>query len=268
MIAVCGRRAALLGFSPAFISALAIMAAAAELGLSVAGFFDWSYSVSSRLGYKAPVKPSIDWDYVLLGSGGGRAIVAEGFDVAYNVSVDLNTTAIVDANISTVVGSVPGVEVRVREPQQLFVIYANGTSAALGGGDQICPTPRECGLELSWGRVYYTDAVGNPASPAAGRQVLIHFPIHAQPAGKYGKALVIVEVHRYDPATGTVTVDDNMAIGVSWALVGDGVEFTLLWWPKEPGTYLIRGYIWNGFPGQVDHWESYIEPLELVVNIG
>lgn len=68
-------------------------------------------------------------------------------------------------------------------------------------------------------------------------------------------------MHRYDPVTGSVAID------VSWMLVGDSVEATLLWWPKQSGTYLIRGYIWNGFPGHVDNWESYIEPLELVVNI-
>ncbi len=263
-----GRRAALLGFSLAFLSTLAVLAAAAELQLEpIASVMDWLYSVSAKLGHRAPVKLGMDWDYVLLGSG-GKAIAVEGFGVAYNVSVDFNATTIVDANISTVVGSVPGVEVRVWKPRQLFVIYANGTSAALGGGGgQICPTPKDCGLKLSWGQVYYTDALGNPASPATGRQVLIHFPVHASPQGRYGKALVLVEVHRYDPATGTVVIDENMAIGVSWVLVGDGVEVTLLWWPKEPGTYLIRGYIWNGFPGQVDHWESYAEPLELVVNI-
>ncbi len=261
-----GKHVALLGFSLAFLSALALLAAAAELGLTGFTVFDWDYNVSAKLGYKTPRGLSIDWDYVLLGSGGGKAIAAESFSLAYNVSIDLNTTSGVDANISVAAQPV-GSSVDAVEPQRLFVIYANGTRAALGGGAQICPSPKECGLELGWGRVYYTDAMGNPSSPAAGRQVLIHFPIHARPGDKYGKALVIVEVHRYDPMTGAITIDENMAIGVSYALVGDGVEVTLLWWPKEPGTYLIRGYIWNGFPGQVDRWESYIEPLQLVVNI-
>ncbi|ALL01953.1 hypothetical protein Pyrde_1910 [Pyrodictium delaneyi] len=263
------RRVALLSFSLAFLSTLAVLAAAAELGLSVSSVFDWFYNVTVRLGFKAQPAPIVAWDYALMGSSGGKAVAADGFSLAYNLSVDVNTTAASPDTVVEVAASTPTVSVYGAEPRQLFVVYANGTMSALGGGggQQVCASPRECGLELGWGRVYYTDAMGNPASPAAGKQVLIHFPIHASPQGRYGKALVLVEVHRYDPSYGTVIIDENMAIGVSWALVGDGIEVTLLWWPKDPGTYLIRAYVWNGFPGQVEEWESYIEPLELVVNI-
>ena len=53
---------------------------------------------------------------------------------------------------------------------------------------------------------------------------------------------------------------------MSYALVGDGVEVTLPWWPKEPGTYLIPGLHLERVPrSKIDKWESYIEPLELVV---
>ncbi len=43
-------------------------------------------------------------------------------------------------------------------------------------------------------RVYYTDAMGNPVSPAPGKQVLIHFPIHASPTGKYGKGQYLFHI--------------------------------------------------------------------------
>lgn len=134
------------------------------------------------------------------------------------------------------------------------------------GSAQICEAPTDCGLNLSISSTYFTDIAGNSVEPAPGKQVLIHFVINATPAETYASALVILEIHRYEPSTGTIIIDENMAIAVSRTLVGNGIDLTLMWWPKEPGYYIVRGYIWNGFPGQVDKWESYAS-YEQVISI-
>ena len=254
-------------FILAFSATFTTLVMAAQYSITISDIFDWLYNVSTKINPLAREKPGMYWDY-MVSAKTAKTAAGSVFALAYNVTIDVNTTsASPDASInSTIVLPEPGLP-STEEPRTLFRIYANGTSAMPGGGGSICPTPRACGLRLGWGQLYYTDVMGNPSSPAAGRQVLIHVPIRADISNRFGKALVILEVHKYDPTTGSISIDENMAIGVNYALVGDGIEVTLLWWPREPGTYIIRAYIWNGFPGQVEKWESYIEPLQLVVNI-
>lgn len=112
----------------------------------------------------------------------------------------------------------------------------------------------------------FTDLEGHVYSPPlpGSRQYLVWVNIScSEPV----TGMVIVEAHRYNLATNTVIIDENMAINIFRVHINGSASFAGLWWPHAKGTYLLRVYIWNGLPGKGMHWESYAEPFTLKIEV-
>ncbi len=212
----------------------AVSAYAALLETSATSILDWSYSYSIRRGIVAHQPPVVDLAYGGFSKLGGRSYASTGFGIGYAVYAN---TSEYRTSLERGAGDVQSVVSAVPPAKPTLFVHAKYVV--------FLDEPRE----LRVIRVFFTDLQGNIVTPSKGKQVLVNVELSAS---AYAYATIIIQVARKE---GNAMIP--VSISVQHSLVGPGVELSASWTPESSGFYVIKVFVWNGLPGQVDVWKSY-----------